>query len=500
MLGNLEKHIVVCLCALCAILGFSCQDKPRLPDDTFVTINGMVLSDDSVSFDTIPSLFLTPMKETKLYNLNNKNGLRIKKIQLKNSGSSVFRININGLSTSSYDNINIGYGDSISIFVNAFVKDNPSQKVKHFTDSVIIIGEDNRSTSILLEAFCENTRQIDAVSYSHDSKIEDNATILLKDSMVIEKDVRLVISKGCKLWMDKNAYIRVKGSLMVEGTEDSPVKITSIRNDDLIPKVSYKVVPGQYKGIIFSNTSKGNYISFLRMNNGMFGLYFEDGGDNDNTTNVLSVKNSRITNMAGEGLRLHKGIHSISDSEISNTLGTTIYMKGGIYSIERSDVVNFYSWRGIRSFKALVYEDDDYDDSHLEIKHSVVVGSFPLKKNDNDNYTGGEVLINVKKGNGHNVVISESFISIPTINDGNVSVKNIIRPYGLKNNYDDVFCKLGISKDGKSDYVYDFSPLPSAPFADGGKGDVGVDINGKSRGSSWAYGAYVVKEKEAHAY
>lgn len=491
---NLKKHIIYYIFATLSFFFNSCEEKPKLPNSDFVTVNDIVISSDSVSFDTIPSIYLTPLKEIRLYNIKNSEPLKIKNIYLKNNKKSVFNININGLTTSSYNNISIGYGDSISIFINAFVKENPKDKIMHYTDSLIITGEDDTQAYITLEALCQDTRHIDAISYNTDTRIEDNVTILLKDSIVVENGVQLTISKGCKLWMDKDAYIRIKGSLNIEGTKEAPVKITSVRNDDIVPNVSYKNVPGQFRGIIFSGTSKDNHIKFLRMENGSFGLYFDDGGDKDNNINVLSLKNSRITNMTGEGLRLNKGIYNIYDSEISNTLGTTLYMKDGIYNIERSDIVNFYSWRGIRLAKALVYENEDYINenlSRLDIRHSVITGSHPLKKDNNGNYTSGEIIINTKGEAKQNIIISESFVSLPTINDSSIQLKDIIRPYGLKNGYDDIFSLLGIDKNGKMNYIYDFSPLRSAPFASKGKGETYVDINGDDRGTSWAYGAYV---------
>lgn len=483
------------------ILGLpSCVDKPRISVNDFVTKIGISFSSDSIRFDTIPSLYLTPMREAKLYNLTEKKPLKIKHIRLKNASSSVFRLNINGMSATSVDNIDIEYGDSISIFINVFVKNNPKEQTEQLADSIIITKEDNTSTSIYIDVFCQKTQHINDIKYNTNSQIAENTTILLHDSIIVEENATLEISKGCKIWMDKNAYIRVKGSLHIRGEKGSVVRITSIRKDDLIPKISYSLVPGQFRGIIFSPSSVNNKINFLRMNNGQFGLYFDDKTSINNSTEVLSMRNSRITNMSGEGVRLSRGVYNISDSEISNSLGPCFYGNSGVYNIERSDIVNFYSWKGIRVSKALVYEFRDIEnkdiESILKIKHCVIAGAFPLRKDTGGNYTGGEVALNIKDTDRAKVNISDSFASMSVYNQQNITEENIIRPEDTKDFYKNVFFSLGFDKDGKLNYVYDFTPLESAPFYNKGVGKTDVDINGYERGSLWPYGAYTEKKED----
>lgn len=460
---------------------------------------GMAFSSDTIFFDTIPSLSLTSTYEIRIYNISTKHPLNIKHIYLEDSKDSNYQINISGSYIPNLHPISILPQDSISIFVRAYYTETDSKKPELVTNKIILQDYNNNKDSIFLVGYRQNVRRV-----FHNDKYfnywDSSMPIMVMDSIIVPEREQLFIDSGSNIIMEKSSYIRVHGSLIINGNSEAPVVISSKRKDDLITNVSYKNVSRQFRGIIFSEKSHSNRISYLRLSNGEFGLYFEDAFNRSNTIDMLNMDHSYISNFDGEGVRLSSGNYSIYDCEISNTLGPTISMYSGRYNLQRTSIANFYLWNGPRTYKALTYSDTparvnnlNQDKSYLNIQYCLVVGSNPLLYNEIEKrYYNGEVDFNIT--NEGEVSISNSFMAMSTYNR-NIKEMDIIRP---SNNidYSTVFVSLGTDKNGKRNYRYDFHPLPTAPFASIGIGDAPVDINGEYRGKQWPYGCYITRNTE----
>lgn len=454
----------------------------------------MAISQDSIMFDTIPSNLLSPTKIVKLYNLDKKQELNIN-FELKNKKKG-YLLNIDGEELKDNLNIKLAPEDSCFILAKVFYQDENKDEAVAYTDTLELNINNSTKKSIILQGFNQSVRNLSKTIISKDEVFDSKRPYLIEDSLIVAHNSKLILDAGIRLLMKENSYIRVEGTLEVKGSAENPVSISSIRRDEIIRDINYQLVPAQWQGILFGNNSTNNKISYLRLKNARFGLFFLENPSQSNSQNILSIDHSKITNIAGRAMNLQKGYYSINNCEISNSEAACIYMQGGRYSIEQSTIVNLYSWAGNRSEKAIVFDGkndntlDNKEKTLLYMNNSVVDGSSPLRYNDtNAKYTGGEfTLIN---HNHSEINLQNSYLNIASFELNSISsIKNILRK--SENDLSKVFTQIGLSKEGKKNYIYNFTPLQSAPFVNLSN-NTEKDIDGNNRKAKSPYGAYQTK-------
>ena len=93
-------------------------------------------------------------------------------------------------------------------------------------------------------------------SFSAMAMSADANPIIVKEDLIIPKNGRMIINKGCKLFFKPFTGIIVEGSLSIEGTTDEPVLFTSI-NDSLSPeKTDQKANPFDWNGILITKQAQ----------------------------------------------------------------------------------------------------------------------------------------------------------------------------------------------------------------------------------------------------
>ncbi|MEN8187680.1 MAG: hypothetical protein ABFR05_11175 [Bacteroidota bacterium] len=422
---------------------FSCKD------DAFGTIpstGNLQFSKDTVFLDTVFTNVSSSTRTLKIYNKSSSN-ITIPSIKLGRGDNSFYRLNVDGISDGSFENIDILARDSIFVFIEATI-DHSKVVNPIYTDSIvfdsgsrqqdvklvtlvqdayflypqrdvhgvkerIVLGIDGEGDEIAVDGFYlkENTTWTNEkpyVVYGFVGVPEDK-------TLTIEKGTRIHFHKNSGLLVDKNATLKVNGELGEE---------VIFEGDRLEP--GYSEIPGQWSTVWLRAGSKEHEIKNAIIKNNAIGILMDSIGSLTEPT--LRIYNTQIYNTSNFGLLGRtaniKGENLVIANNGMASLACTI---GGTYNFIHLTLANF--WRsGIRDYPTLL------------------VNNF-LKYNDN----GTEKLLSrdLKEANFSNCII-----------DGNKNLELILENsgeadfnYNLKNNlvrFNDVNSKF------KDDPLYDF--------------------------------------------
>jgi hypothetical protein len=204
--------------------------------------------------------------------------------------SSSYRININGTPENSAADIEIGGHDSLYVFVEVNIDPSRSQLIEE--DSLIFVTNGNRQR-VVLTAFGLDIHLIRHSVLNTQTWINDKP-YLIYDSVAVDQNAVLTISKGVHIYSHRNSPFLVYGTLKVDGTLEEPVIFEGDRLEH-----PYFDVPNQWAGIHLTKLSRDNYINYAEIRNALVGIQV-DSVTNQNP--MLSIHNSKIEHHAFAGI------------------------------------------------------------------------------------------------------------------------------------------------------------------------------------------------------
>ncbi|MCS7086986.1 MAG: hypothetical protein NZ534_13010, partial [Bacteroidia bacterium] len=250
---------------------------------------------DSVKFDTIFSGVPSPTARLYIYNRSSR-GLRIKRLYVEGGESSPFRLTLDALAGQSHSDYELARGDSLYAF---FTFQKTVQRDEDVSDRFVVELE-NVVYRIVLYA-----RTLDARLYRNDT-VECN-TVMPNDKPVVvdgllhvPKGCTLTIPAGTKLYFTARrdsrfnftSGIDVHGTLLVEGAKGAEALMTNFRLKD-----TYQELAGQWYGLIFRPSSRGNRIKHALIKNGSIGVRVDSTAVDDHAK--VLIEQTEIRNMAG---------------------------------------------------------------------------------------------------------------------------------------------------------------------------------------------------------
>lgn len=347
----------------------SCQDDLF---ETSPSTGELFFSRDTIFLDTIFSNISSSTRTFKVYN-KSSNNINIPSIRLGRGQNSFYRLNVNGTSGKTFENVTLFGKDSMYVFVEATIDfsqvTNPiytdsivfdqggnQQDVKlitlvqdaHFlypkrdaqgVKEKIIIGENEDGEEIAVEGFYLEGDQV----WTNDKPyvIYGYAGVQEGSSLIVEKGVNIHFHANSGLLVEKNASLKIKGTL-----EEKVI----IQGDRLEP--FYEDIPGQWGTIWLRAGSKDHEIDHTLIKNNTIGILMDSVGGNFEPT--LRIANTEIYNTSNFGL-LGRSAH-ISGSNLvigNNGQASLACTMGGTYDFNHSTFANYWSG-GIRQYPAVV--------------------------------------------------------------------------------------------------------------------------------------------------
>lgn len=450
-------YIVILFAALAAL--YSCtKDKITVSKDAQVATS---LNNDALSFDTLFANMGSVTKSFKIYNPNNRR-IILSSIQLAGGNASVFKLNINGYASAAINNIEIAANDSIYVFVQVNVPSNAGNQLIYEKDSIEIQYNSN-SKKIQLEAWGANAHIFHDKVINGVETWSNDIPYVLTGSLYIAENARLIIEKGCRIFVHANTVIGVEGSLDVRGTEDERVFFLGVRLDE--PYASY---PGAWPGIVFSEKSKNNNINYAVMLNSYQALVVD--GPSVNSTPKLNISQTIIHNSYDVGILAENSSVNAQNVLISNTRRGVV-LHGGNYQFIHCTIASYsnqYNYEANPS--PLVNIADSIPGKTETFPVDVVFRNSIIWGKTNDTLPENMVAVN-RKGQQAFTAFFDHVLWKQKVIPGNITMRQVIE------NQNPLFDTINTIAN-----IYSFRLQPGSPAVDKAMvSPVVIDIDGSRR-------------------
>lgn len=341
------KRIFYFLLILSALM--ACED-----DDSFSSSSGLHLTfeTDTLKMDTMFSRSASPTYGFWVYN-NNSKGLRISSVRLSKGNQTGLRVNVDGsyldnTNGSQVNNLEIRSKDSLLVFVELTPSDTRHLNPQLVDDDLMFTLESGIVQKVNLRAWAWDAERWDHLTLPHDTTIVSERPIIVFGSLTIPDGVTLTL-RHTSLYFHDQAGIDVHGTLITDSC-----LMRGDRLDKMFSYLPYDRVSGQWGGIRFYETSKGNVLSDTEIRNtGEYAILCDSAAFDANDLR-LDLQRCIIHNGEGAGIACHNTNIRMQACQITNMGGDCVAIEGGQVIIHRCTIAQFYPFDADRG-AALVF-------------------------------------------------------------------------------------------------------------------------------------------------
>lgn len=359
----LFKSITTLLILLTGVLtSVSCLKDEPIDNDPGLKLG---FSGDTVFFDTIFTTIGSATQVFKVYNPS-KDRIVISSIELARGESSPFRFNIDGVSSTSIQDVEIAGKDSVFVFVKVTIDPNLANAPLVQNDSIVFVINNNIQDVKLLawgqDAYFYKNGIISGDYIFHADKPHVIYGFLAVDSLYT-----LTIEAGAHVRFHNGAFLLVyrDASLKVNGTRENPVIFDGDRLED-----EFRNLAGQWGRIWLYAGSIDNEINYAIIRNGQVGIQADTTGNSANPT--LRISNSLIYNMTDVGILGQGTTLKAANCVIGNCGGSSVALTlGGNYDFRHCTIGNFWN-KSFRRETALLLNNYYFDTAnHVHLRDLV---------------------------------------------------------------------------------------------------------------------------------
>lgn len=451
------NRLILLLIFIAISIGFfSCKKE------SFTTSSNALLrlSSDTLHFDTVFTSTGSTTRYLQIFNLND-DGLRLN-IELMGGASSPFKINVDGVSGTTFNNVEILKNDSMYMF--ATVKINPTLTNLPFVVRDSIKFTYNGNTRWLqLEAFGRNAYFLRNKIINNDTTFANDKPIVILGGLQVNENKQLTIPKGTKIYCNADAPIIVKGTLRAIGEKWDSTKIVFQGNRLDEP---YKNYPASWPGIYFDANSKDNLMQFCVIKNSYQGTIALAPSINANPK--LTIQECIIDNTYDVAIGGSNSSIVARNCLVSNAGYNLSIVGGGNYNFNFCNFVSYSN--SFVNHKNPVMNITNAASSttsnalNLVVNNSIIYGEGGLVDN--------EIVANKVGSNPYSItmnnVLYKMKIADPSFITFNNSLRNVVPQFDSINT---------------SDRIYNFRQKANAPTINKGSniGSVTIDLDGNPR-------------------
>ena len=381
----MKKIIFYILAISLIIIWSSC----RKDFDSEPSIGNLEFSTDTLFLDTVFTNISSSTYRFKVYNRTGDD-FSIPKITLKNGESSGYRLNVDGIAGTSFEDIQILAKDSIFIFVettqnieeqtgeNEFLytdqilfdpegKEQDVDLVTLVKDAVFLFPSRNNMTGekeSLLLGVNENDEEIRIEGFL----LDDNELTFTNDKpyviygyAAIPNDKTLTIEAGARVHFHQSSGIIAsnRSTLLINGApSENPEKLENeviFESDRLEP--AFSEIPGQWGTIWLTAGSTGHKINHTTIKNAIVGILMEFNDGTENPT--LEITNTQIYNCSNFGMLMRNG-NVRGENVVINNAGqaSLVCSFGGTYNFNHCTFANYWSNGDRRELPAVLLTDN----------------------------------------------------------------------------------------------------------------------------------------------
>lgn len=307
---------------------FSCRkDSFITSPDARVTITA-----DSLKYDTVFVTAGSTYRTFKILNENNQK-LRISSLRLMGGSGSSYKMNVDGIPGTQFNNLDIEANDSLYVFVQVNV-DPVAGNLPFIIRDSIQVSYNGKNRLVQLEAWGQNAHFFRNRVIAANETWNNDMPYVILGSLTVNSNQILTINKGCRIFVHADAPILVNGSLLVNGLKDTIDRVY-FRGDRLDDP--YKDFPASWPGIFFQPGSKDNILNYAVIKNAYQAIGIQDPSPNANPKLILNE--CIIDNAYDAGIiSLNSSIRA-RNCLISNCGKNLLLAKGGDYQFTHCTVV-----------------------------------------------------------------------------------------------------------------------------------------------------------------
>ena len=342
----------------------SCN-KEEFYEDSNATLRFSV---DTVYFDTVFTGFGTTTKALKVYNPYGQS-LKISSVQLAGGTASNYRINVDGVFSSSVNNVVLRGKDSLYIFVEATIDPANQNSPLVVEDSILFFTNGNAQTVNLI-SWGQDVHIIQGEVLQTRTWTADKPYLIF-NSMLVDSGHVLTIEAGARLHFHRNSRMYVAGTVQAMGTPDEEIIIQGARLEAL-----YRNIPGQWEGIWLMAGSENNEFHYTQIKNAINGILVDTLTNTVNPTLLLA--NVRISNMTSAGIYARGSSIYAYNCEITNCGKYTVALTiGGSYEFYHCTFANYWNFSGRKDPSVVMnnYYVDIFQNVQLRTLEKAIFGN-----------------------------------------------------------------------------------------------------------------------------
>jgi hypothetical protein len=294
----MKNKLLIILLSGFFLLTISCRKDTVLSGTKY----NIEFSNDTILFDTLFTTIGSTTKYFKFYN-NNSGTLNVGTIGLAGGTQSPFRINVDGASGVSFNDIEIKAGDSMFVFVEVTIDPNQNNLPLIVEDSILFSTNGNID-KVVLNAWGQD-------AHFHVNELVEGTWTNDKPHVIygvaavgyptLDSNKTLTIEAGTKVHGHANAALYVyKSSLIVNGTLNSPVVFQQDRTEDYL-LYSADSSAGQWRGL-YLYEPKTSLLENAEIKNATIGVQIDTNSNNESVTlDKIKVNNSLYANILTQG-------------------------------------------------------------------------------------------------------------------------------------------------------------------------------------------------------
>jgi len=358
------KKLLYLLFSLClfGLFMLSCNKDDEIDNDPGIKLG---FSQDTILFDTVFTTIGSATQTFKVYNPSDKK-IVISSIRLGKGQNSPYRFNIDGISSTEVNDLEIRGKDSAFVFVKVTIDPNNANAPLIQQDSLIFVTNDN-TQDVKLVAWGQDAYFYNKGLISSDYVFEADKPHVIYNYLIVDSLYTLEVLAGAKIHLHPGAFILVynSASLKIKGTAEAPVVIEGDPMED-----AFKDMPGQWDRIWLYAGSVNNEIDYAVIKNGSIGLQVDTVGNSTNPT--LKISNSLIYNMKDIGLLAQGTTIEAANCVFANSSSFALALTlGGSYDFRHCTIANY--WTAFQDYSGLALNN-----YYIDVKNNIQMR--PLEK------------------------------------------------------------------------------------------------------------------------
>jgi len=196
-----------------------------------------------------------------------------------------------------FDNVEIRANDSIFVLVEATLPESGTDLPVELNAELDFVANGVTST-VVLNAFGQDVTRLVDFKVSSDMTLSGAKPYQIYDSLVVAEGATLTLDAGTTLYFHDKAELVVHGTLISNGTPDRRVNMTGDRFGQVVGRIPYEIMSGQWGGVYFYGTTRDNRLSHTSIRNSVYGVYI-DSVSVDALDPVLTLVNCQLRNSTG---------------------------------------------------------------------------------------------------------------------------------------------------------------------------------------------------------